>query len=166
MRRATFAALIALALVLANVAPAFAGFAGPGYSGINVWGTTNGYSHPEVDGTLVVPDGTHGSTSLLLYESKDGKFWQPTGRTFNVNLVKGQTSYNFKFDIFSFGYSYFKVSGYGVYSRNFNKDECGYRVPEAPATPLLLLGAFPAVGLFVAKATGIRVPVPNLHRIA
>ena len=166
MRRATFAALIALALVLANVAPAFAGFVGPGYSQINVWGTTNCYSHPEVDGTLVVPDGTHGSTSLVLYESKDGKFWQPTGKTFTVGLVKGQTSYDFKFDIFSFGYSYFKVSGYGVDSRKFNKDECGYRVPEAPATPLLLLGAFPAAGLVAAKATGIRVPVPNLHRIA
>jgi hypothetical protein len=165
MRRATFAALIAFALVLASVAPALAGFGGPGFSKINVWGTTNGYSHPEIDGSFVVPDGSYGSTSLVLYGSKDGFSWQPVGKIYTVNLVKGQTSYGFKFDIFSFRYSFFKVSGYGSDSRKFNKDECGYRVPEAPATPLLLLGAFPAVGLMAVKATGIRLPIPHLHRI-
>ncbi len=167
MRRATFASLIALALVLASVAPAFAGSPGSGAGSgkVNVWGTTNGYSHPEVDGSFVVPDGSYGKTTLVLYESKDGKFWQPAGKTYSVNLVTGQTSYSFKFDLFSSKYNFFRIYGDGTYSRTLNKDECGYRVPEAPATPLLLLGAFPAVGLFAAKATGVRLPVPHLHRI-
>jgi hypothetical protein len=168
MRRATFAALIAAALVLASVAPAFAGFPGPGSGSpkVNVWGTTNGYSHPEVDGSFLVPDGSYGNVSLTLYESRDGRSWQPAGKTYSLNLVQGQTSYGFKFDLFSYQYNFFRIYGNGSYSRTFNKDECGYRVPEAPATPLLLLGAFPAVGLFAVKATGVRLPIPHLHRIA
>jgi len=63
-------------------------------------------------------------------------------------------------------FTFYRVVGDGAGSRNFNRDECGFRVPEAPATPLLLLGAFPAGALIAVKATGVRLPLPHLHRVA
>jgi len=167
MRRLTFAAIIAFALILASVAPAFA-YGGPSGHGasFNVWGTTNANSHPQINGFVNVPDGTQGIVNFDLQGSKDGSTWGPVGKVFTFNTVLGRTSYSFAFDLSldKNQYNYYRVVGGGSQSRNFNKDECGFRVPEAPATPLLLLGAFPAFGLIAAKATGVRIPVPNLHR--
>ena len=166
MRRITFASLIALALALASVAPTLAnGGQGPH---ANVWGSVDKSSHDKLDGTFTVPDGSQGGELLTLVGSTDGSSWQPTGQTNYVKVVKGQTSYGFSFDIDSGShhYAFYKVDGNGWESRKFNRDECGFRVPEAPASPLLLLGAFPAGGLIALKATGVRLPLPHLHRIA
>jgi hypothetical protein len=167
MRRLCFAALFVFALALASVAPALA--AGPGghHSSINVWGNISKYSQAEIDGSFVVPDGSQGTVVLSFYGSRDGKTWQPTGQSHTFYLVKGKTSYGFSFDgkLDSHHFFFFKVYGDGTESRPINRDECGYRVPEAPATPLLLLGAFPATALIAIKATGVRVPVPHFRRI-
>ena len=163
MRRLTFAALMALALAVTSIAPTFA--AG---GHINVWGSLNKYSHAEVDGTFQAPYGSHGIVVLSLFGSNDGFTWHPTGGTYNLSLVHGQSNYGFSFDLDKdpHHYHFYKVSGGGWDSRNFNRDECGYRVPEAPSSALLLLGAFPAGALVALKATGRRLPLPHLHRIA
>jgi hypothetical protein len=165
MRRLTFATLLALALAVTSVAPSFA--AGHG-ANINVWGTLNKSSHSEIDGTFQAPYGGHGAVVLVLFGSNDGFSWHPTGGTFNLNLVNGQSNYGFKFDIDKdpHHYHFYKVSGDGSDSRKFNRDECGYRVPEAPSTPLLILGALPAGAFMAIKATGAKLPRPHLHRMA
>jgi hypothetical protein len=164
MRKLAFATFIALSLAVMSVAPTFASSSHGPF--INVWGTINKQSHGQIDGNLVVPPGSQGITTLVLYESNDGHNWLP-GPTHGLNLVKGQTTYSFSFDIDagSKHFKFYRVDGEGTYSRNFNRDECGYRVPEAPASPLLLIGAMPAVGLAAIKATGFRLPIPHLHRI-
>jgi hypothetical protein len=170
MRRIGFAALIMFALALASVAPAmaFGGPGGPHYGpSINVWGTVNSSFQAEIDGAFVVPDGTNGPVVLQFYGSTDGRNWQYTGQSHTLSVVKGQTSYGFSFDgkPDSHHFLFFRVVGDGVGSRTIGRDECGYRVPEAPATPLLLLGAFPAAAWFVIKSAHIRLPRPHLHRI-
>jgi hypothetical protein len=165
MRRLTFAALMALALAVTSVAPTFAaGGLGPRF---NVWGTVNSSSHSEMDGTFQAPYGGHGSVALVLVGSNDGFSWHPTGNTFNLNLVNGQSNYGFKFDLDKDPghYLYYKVSGGGWDSRNFSRDECGFRVPEAPSSALLLLGALPAAGLIAIKVTGARLHLPSFRRI-
>ena len=169
MRRIGFAAVIMFALGLASVAPAMAagGPSGPHFGpSINVWGTINKALQAEIDGNLFVPDGSHGSVVLSFFGSKDGKTWQDTGQSQTINVVKGQTSYGFSFNgkPDSNHFVFFRVVGDGVGSRVINRDECGFRVPEAPATPLLLLGAFPAGALIAIKAMGLRLPRPHLHR--
>jgi hypothetical protein len=163
MRRLTFAGLIALALAVTSVAPTFAA-GGPGFS---VWGTVNSSSHSEMDGTFQAPYGGHGSVVLVLFGSNDGSSWHPTGSSFNLNLVTGQSNYGFKFDLDKEPghFLYYKVSGGGRDSRNFSREECGFRVPEAPTSALLLLGAFPAAGLVAIKVTGARLPLPSFRRI-
>ena len=165
MRRLTFAALIALALAVTSVAPVFA--AGGHGPGINVWGTLNKSSHSEMDGTFQAPYGGHGSVTLVLFGSNDGFSWHPTGSTLNLNLVNGQSNYGFNFDLDNdpHHFNYYKVSGGGSDSRTFSKDECGFRVPEAPSSALLLLGAFPAAGLLAIKVTGARLHLPAFRRI-
>ena len=163
MRRLSFAALLALAIAMASMAPTLAA----GGHGFSVWGSLNKNSHSELDGNYQAPNGSHGFVSLVLYGSNDGFSWHPTGSFFNLKLVQGQTNYGFNFDIDKdpHHYHFYKVDGGGDSSRKFNRDECGFRVPEAPATPLLLLGAIPAGALIAVKATGIRLPRPHLHRI-
>jgi hypothetical protein len=165
MRKLALAIFMAATLAVVSVAPTFA--SSPHGPFINVWGTINTQSHGEIDGNLVVPPGSHGITTLALYESNDGHTWLP-GPTHQLNLVNGQTNYSFSFDIDAGPkhFTFYRVVGDGAGSRNFNRDECGFRVPEAPATPLLLLGAFPAGALIAVKATGVRLPLPHLHRVA
>jgi hypothetical protein len=165
MRRIVFAALLMFAVALASVAPTFAA-GGPGGPRINVWGSLKN-SQAEIDGNLVVPDGSQGPVVLSFYGSKDGKTWQFTGQRHSFSLVKGQTNYGFSFDgkLDSNHFVYFRVEGFGSRSRDIDRDECGYRVPEAPASPLLLLGALPAGALVALKVTRVRLPIPQLHRI-
>jgi hypothetical protein len=170
MRRIAFAALLMFALALVSVAPtmAFGGPPGPHFGpSINVWGTLNN-SQAQIDGNLFVPDGSSGPVVLSFYGSQDGKTWLSTGQTQTFNVVKGRNNYGFSFDakLDSHHFVYFRISGDGTWSRTIGRDECGYRVPEAPATPLLLLGAFPAGALIAIKAVGIRVPRPHFRRIA
>ena len=128
----------------------------------------NKFSHSEIDGNFQAPYGGHGIVVLVLLGSNDGFSWHPTGGTYNLNLVNGQSNYGFNFDLDKdpHHYHFYKVSGDGGNSRNFNKDECGYRVPEAPSSALLILGAVPAGAIVAIKATGRRLPLPHLHRIA
>lgn len=166
MRRLSFAVLIGLMLAMASVAPTFASDGGQGPH-ISVWGTINSHSHDQVDGTFTVPNGSQGGIWLAIYGSNDGSSWHQTGGETFVQLVKGQTTYGFSFDIDSDSHHYtlYKVGGDGAESRKIGRDECGYRVPEAPSSSLLIFGALPAVGLLAIKATGVRLPLPHLHRI-
>ena len=169
MRRIVFAAVFTFALAVASVAPTLAASPpGPHFqSHINVWGTLDKNSQAEIDGSFVVPDGSSGPHGLWLYGSRDGKTWIFTGQGRILDVVKGQTSYGFSFSgkPDSNGFRFFQVRDADSESRTLDRDECGYRVPEAPATPLLLLGAFPAGALFVLKAAKVRLPRPHLHRI-
>lgn len=168
MRRIAFAAFIALALAVASVTPAFAhsGKEEP-HASITVFCALDNGTKVDINGNLVVPDGSHGPVLLYLFGSKNGKTWQFTWQAKLIHVVKGQTSYSFTFDakLDSHHFMYYRVYGDGTESRVINRDECGFRVPEAPASPLLLLGAFPAGGLIAIKATGVRLPVPHFRRI-
>ncbi len=170
MRRFTFAVLLALALGVATVAPVLGKSDGnmkDPDGKINIWCAMDKGTQVDLNGSLVVPDGTHGSISLWLFGTKDGTSWQFAWQHQVVNVMKGQTTYGFHFDgkLDSNHFMAYRVVGDGTKSRVINRDECGFRVPEAPATPLLLLGAFPAAGLIAIKATGVRLPLPHLHRI-
>lgn len=170
MRRIFFAALLAFALALASIAPAFAGGAGPGNhppGTINVWCALDKGTQVDINGNLVVPDGSHGNVVLWLFGSKNGTTWHFAWQGKLIHLVNGQTTYGFSFDgkLDSNHFMAFRVVGDGAESRVINRDECGFRVPEAPASPLLLLGALPAGALIAIKAAGIRLPVPNFRRI-
>jgi hypothetical protein len=167
MRRIGFAALIAFALAIASVAPTFAESGGGSPGGkITVWCSVDSGTRIDIHGSLIVPDGSHGKIDLLLVGSKDGKTWKSAWDDKDIHVVTGQTSYGFVFDgnINFNNFAEFRVIGDGTYSRVINRDECGFRVPEAPASALLLLGALPA-GLIAIKATGVRLPVPNRNRI-
>jgi hypothetical protein len=170
MRRIALAALLGLALAIASVAPAFAGNGGAGAGktegNIPVWCSLDGgTSKADLNGNLVVPDGSSGKVTLWLFSSTDGTSWVSTGHSKSLDLVQGQTIYPFLFGGNLDATMDYKISGDGAWSRVINGDECGFRVPEAPATPLLLLGAFPAGALIALKATGVRLPMPHLHRI-
>jgi hypothetical protein len=166
MRRLTFAMLLFLALGMASVAPALASNGQGHQEKSEVWCSIH-RNQPEIDGTVTVPDGTQGSIVLSFYGSKDGKSWVFTGQTRTLHLVQGQTTYGFSFLAgASAGFNFFRVDGDdNSHSRSIDRDECGFRVPEAPATPLLLLGAVPAAALIAIKAHLIRLPLPHLHRI-
>ena len=171
MRRIGLAALVAIALAVASVAPTFAesgGGAGGDPGGkITVWCSIDSGTSVDIHGSLVVADGSHGNVELLLVGSKDGKTWKSAWEGRDIHVMKGQTTYSFFFDgnINFNHFMDFRVIGDGTFSRVINRDECGFRVPEAPATPLLLLGAFPAAGLIAVKATGVRLPLPQRNRI-
>jgi hypothetical protein len=128
----------------------------------------NSSASGDLQGTYLKANGATGPVVLTLWASPDGKTWQSTGKTTTVNLVLGQKFYGFKFSnaLNTSLWMDFKVSGGGAISRVLSRDECGFRVPEAPATPLLLIGALPAFGLVAMKAAGIRLPLPNRNRIA
>jgi len=168
MRRIAFAAALMFALALASVAPAFAESGGGSTGGtINVWCSVDDGTKIDLHGSLIVPDGSHGKVDLLLVGSKDGKTWSSTSGEKDIQVVVGQTTYSFMFggNIDFKDFAEFRVIGDGT-SRVINRDECGFRVPEAPASALLLLGALPAAGLIAIKATGIRLPIPHRNRIA
>ena len=167
MRRVSLAVLLFLALGMASVAPALASNGQGHQYKSEVWCSEH-KNQPEIDGTLSVSDGSHGTAVLSFYGSKDGKNWTFTGLTRTVHLVQGQTTYVFSFSAnTSDGYAYYQVDGDDhSHSRSIDRDECGFRVPEAPATPLLLLGALPAIGLVAVKTHLVRIPVPHFRRIA
>ena len=162
MRKLAFATFIALALAIASVAPTFAESIKNGDSDarINVWCSVDKGTQVDVQGDLLVSDGNHGVTTLWLFGSNDGKSWVNTNQSKVVHIVKGQTSYSFSFNAIldSSHFTDYRVVGDGATSRVINGDECGFRVPEAPATPLLLLGAFPAGALIAVKAT-VAIPI-------
>jgi hypothetical protein len=172
MRRIAFAALLAFAIAVAAVTPAFADSGGgPGKDPpgkINVWCALDQGTKVDINGNVIVPDGSKGDVDLWLLGSKNGKTWQFAWQGKIVHVVKGQTTYGFSFDgkLDANHFMDFRVVGGGTESRVINRDECGFRVPEAPASALLLLGAFPAVGLIAIKASGVRLPLPHRQRIA
>jgi hypothetical protein len=169
MRRLTFAAFIALAFALASVAPAFAAGVDPGHPNakINLWCSVVSGTQVNLNGNLVGDDNTSGHVTLTLLGSNNETSWHNTGQFVQIPLVKGQSTYWFSFtaQMDSSHYLDYLVSGFDTKSRIVNWDECGFRVPEAPSSALLLLGAFPAVGLLTIKATGVRLPLPSLRRI-
>lgn len=172
MRKTTVAIFIGLAMALSIVAPALATSGDePGKSRdaeVTVWCSVDSGTQIDVKGDLVVHDGSSGPVALLLYGSKDGKSWASTGQSLTVDLVKGQTVYGFSFNTFldPTHFADYKVGGDGAWSRVINEDECGFRVPEAPASSLLLLGALPAAGLIALKAAGFRIRRPRFQRVA
>jgi len=170
MRKIGFATLIALALALASVAPAFAGGGGdPGHpdAKINLWCSVISGTQVQLNGDLVGDDNSSGHVTLTLLGSNNEKSWHST-QSVQIPLVKGQGVYWFSFtaNIDSSHFLDYQVSGFDTKSRIVNWDECGFRVPEAPATPLLLLGAIPALGFLAIKATGVRLALPKRNRIA
>ncbi len=168
MRKIAFAALIALALATVSAVPALATSGNDHGATITVTCALDRGTQVDINGNLIVPDGSHGPGVVWLYGSKNGHTWYFTWQARILHVVKGQTSYSFTFDA-DLDWNHFmdyRVIGFGTESRVINRDECGFRVPEAPASPLLLLGAFPAGGLVAVKATGVRVPMPHFRRIA
>jgi hypothetical protein len=169
MRRLSFAALIAFAFALSSVAPAFASGGDTGHPNaqINLWCSVVSGSTVQLNGDLVGDDNTSGHVTLTLLGSNNEKSWHTT-QSVQIPLVKGQSAYWFSFSVQmdSSHFLDYLVSGFDTKSRVVNWDECGFRVPEAPSSALLLLGAFPAVGLLAIKATGVRLPLPHLHRTA
>ena len=164
MRKALLAALLGSALVIAAVAPALA----ESDAKLNVWCSIDkGSTLVDLQGSHWVDDNSTGPVVLTLWASSDGINWQSTGKTVTIHKVMGETTYNFKFGgaLDASSWIDFRVGGGGIQSRIVSRDECGFRVPEAPATPLLLLGAFPAAGLIAIKVLGVRLPLPTLHRI-
>ena len=172
MRRISFAILIGLALALASVAPAFAGDdkdKDPDKdSRINVWCSVDSGTQVDITGNYVVSPGSHGTVVLWLFGSNNGTSWHNTGLSKTIHVVQGQTSYGFNFNahLDSSHYLDYRVQSGETHSRVINQDECGFRVPEAPSSSLLLLGAFPAAALIAIKARGIRFALPTRNRIA
>lgn len=172
MRSIKVSIFIGLVMALGMVAPVLATSGDdPGKSqdaNVTVWCSVDTGTQIDVKGDLAVHDGSSGSVTLWLYGSKDGKSWVSTGQSIVVDLVKGQTVYGFSFNTYldSTHFSDYKVSGDGAWSRVINEDECGFRVPEAPASSLLLLGALPAAGLMALTAAGVKIRRPRFQRVA
>lgn len=164
MRKLAITVIAALSLVLLSAVPALAaGGGGPG--SISIWGTPDKGSGVFIYGTLNVPNGTSGFITVYEYGSKGPGKWGSASDWKVIHVVKGQTSYQFSFDEKG-PFSQFKVGGSGIWSRTLNRDECGFRVPEAPSSALLMIGALPVVGLVGMRVTGIRLPLPHWTRIA
>jgi hypothetical protein len=164
MRKALLAALFGSALLIMAAAPALA----ESDAKLNVWCSIDkGSTLVDLQGTYWVDDNSTGPVVLTLWASPDGIAWQSTGKTVTIHKVMGETAYNFKFGgaLDASVWMDFRVGGGLTQSRVVSRDECGVRVPEAPATALLLLGAFPAAGLIAIKVMGVRLPRPTLHRI-
>ena len=172
MRRLAFTAFIALSLVLISSAPALAGSSsnwtgkGSGES-VTVWCTPDKGTGIDINGTFTVPNGHHGPEVLLLEGSK-GAAWSFGGQWRVLNTVNGQTTYSFSFDVMLdlAHFTSYRVADDDVWSRTINRDECGFRVPEAPSSGLLLLGALPVAGLVGMKVAGVRLPRPHWTRVA
>jgi hypothetical protein len=172
MRKLAITAIAALSLVLLSAAPALATGEGGNqnqdlHGTLNVWCTPDKDTAVDINGALTVPNGTNGSVSLMLFGS-NGSGWSSTSESLVVHLVKGQTSYGFQFGakLDSNHFTSYKVLLGGTSSRVINRDECGFRVPEAPSSALLMIGALPVVGLVGMRVAGIRMPLPHWTRIA
>lgn len=168
MRKIATAALVVLGLVLMSAVPVFASDGGSSHAALNVWATPDRDNNVVIDGSFTVSPGTHGLRTLHLYGLTKSGQWKDTLIADNVNVVQGQTVYQFslntKYDLSHF--NDYKVFGDdGSTSRTIDRDECGFRVPEAPSSGLLLLGALPAAGIVGAKVAGIRLPRPSWLRI-
>jgi hypothetical protein len=182
MRRFALTALFALSLVLISSAPALAGGGngGGGYGGggsgkyggqetLTVWCTPDNGAGINISGTFTVPTGHHGAEVLFL-EGTKGKFWSFAGLWTTIWTVNGQTSYGFTFDAKTnpANFTAYRVvdNDGDAKSRTISRDECGFRVPEAPASGLLLLGAIPVVGIVGMRVAGVKLPRPTWTRIA
>lgn len=170
MRRLALGALIAFALCIGSAVPAFADDAKKPDNDAKLLVTCSLDKGTQIDlhGTLVVPNKSSGAVDVWLLGRKGGGAWTSTGMVAHVNVVMGQTSYSFLFNanLDSAHFNQYRLSGDGVLSRVIDRDECGFRVPEAPASSLLLLGGIPAGALIAVKALGVRLPRPSFRRIA
>jgi hypothetical protein len=171
MRRFALAALTALALAATSIAPAFAltGELGdePPHpnSMIDLSCTALNPTTIQLNGLLVGDNETSGHVTLTLLGTNNT--WHNTGQFVQIPLAKGQSNYPFSFTVpMNTIYQQYVVQGFDTQSPPVNVDQCGFRVPEAPSSALLLLGAFPALGWFALKAAGVRLPHPHLHRIS
>lgn len=166
MRRLALTAIFALGLVPVSAVPALAAGGGTTQHGsIAIWGTPDSGNGVEIYGTLTVPSGTSGTIVVYEYGSNGAGNWGSPSDWGVIHVVDGQTSYGFSFDETG-PFSEFKVEGGGYGSRILNRDECGFRVPEAPSSALLMLGALPAIVLVALRVCGIRLPLPHWVRIA
>ena len=166
MRKLAIMFLTVAGLLSLGSAPVFAG--GPGSKeSLTVWATPDKDNNMVVNGSLTVAPGTHGLVKLHLV-GINGSSRKGTPLTELVNVVQGQTVYQFsfntKYDLDRFK-DYRVVSDGGVESRTIDRDECGFRVPEAPSSSLLLLGALPILGLVIARLKGVRIPHPSWNAI-
>jgi hypothetical protein len=168
MRRLGLALFLGLAVALTSIAPAFANNQKSHGDGASITASCSLGEKGQIDinGNFHHNSG-HEWVLLVLWGSNDGHHWFFTGEAKSFFVVLGKTNYPFSFNT-SLGLHFtdYKVSGDNQWSRVINRDECGFRVPEAPSSALLLLGALPAAGLIAVKATGVKVPLPHLHRIA
>lgn len=166
------AALSAVTILLLSAAPTLAADAKP--TQITVWCSADDKSaNTDIEGIVTVPDGSHGDLDLRLLGSKvhhgDDSKWQATGQTTKLTLVRGQTTYTFHFNVTvdnAHFVAYRIGGGADGMSREIERDECGFRVPEAPAPSLLLLaGGVPAVAWLAIRR---RANLPRLpfHRAA
>jgi len=169
MRKLALTALMAVGLVILGASPALA----DGSQGRDTHGTLNLWCTPDkgdglyINGTLTVHDGSSGDVTLLLAGGKNAG-WKSTSQGVVIHTVRGQTTYTFQFDagVGTAAFDHFRVDGDGTSSRVVNRDECGFRVPEAPSSALLILGGLPVVGVVGLRVAGIRLPRPNWRRIA
>jgi hypothetical protein len=161
-------AIVAAGLFRLGATPALAAGSQADTKGtLNLWcapGTGNGV---DIHGTLTVPSGSDGPVYLFLFGDKSSGWdfaWQGTV----IHTVQGQTTYDFQFNAKddSNHFQSYRVDGDGASSRVLGRDECGFRVPEAPSSALLLLGATPVAGVVGMRVAGIRLPLPRWRRIA
>lgn len=134
---------------------------------ISVWCSVDDKSHDGIQGIAYVADGSHGTMTLRLVGASEGKensHWEAVGQTTQIDIVPGQNSYPFQFDLDSSSKRFqdYRVAGQSqAISRIVGRDECGFRVPEAPSSSLLLLAAgLPAAAWIGARRFGIRIRVP------
>ncbi len=168
MRTVLFAMLAVVAL--ASAAPALAADDLKPRQ-ISVWCSVDDRSaHDDLQGLVVIGDGSHGQLTLRLlgsvkHRGERDTTWQATGEVVHLNVVRGQNTYTFKFDISpaSTRFQSYRIAGPDdVMSRIVDRDECGFRVPEAPASSLLILaGGLPAVAWLGIRRLGIRLPAPS-----
>ncbi len=169
MRKLIIAGLVAIGLALGAAAPAFAD-EGPKPLQISVWCSADDKTaHDDLQGIVLLPDGSHGNVELRLNgDPQGGEGWRDTGDNVHIDTVLGQTAYTFHFDISgdSSQYGSYRIAGPGnTMSRVIGRDECGFRVPEAPASSLLILaGGLPVVAWVSMRRFGIRVPVRARRR--
>lgn len=175
MRRLLLAALVGVMALLATASPLFA--ADPKPTQVSVWCSADDQNvRADIEGVVLVPDGSHGDVDLrLLGSNGQGKSnedhgnsgWKPTGQKLEVKIVRGQTAYHFDFNVPLSGPQFlmYRVeSSTGVKSRILDRDECGFRVPEAPAPGLLLLaGGIPGAGLLAVRYRHRLLPVRLPH---
>lgn len=173
MRRLVAGLLAAIVVVLVTAAPSLAVSTsgqndkdGKHDAVVTVWCTADDTTgKADIHGTLVVGDDSHGSVVLSLFGNKSNPSghdtWSFAWQVRLIHIVRGQTSYPFTFDasLDSQHFLAYRVQGQDdIESRVINRDECGFRVPEAPSTPLLLLGVLPVGGWLAVKRFGIHLP--------